>query len=103
MPLDGHGPGRRAIAPLDALDHTVLSPGGRAERRGQLANRLMGATVDARLDGRERVMEQTLRLDPQPVAGGGGGMIARARPPAPASPADGPPPTHAQNPESPVD
>src|SRR5437588_835612 len=80
MPLDGERPRRRAVRAFDALDDAVFGPRGRAQRRGQLADRLMVATVDARGDGPEGVMQQAVRLDAQGVAGGGVGVIDGARP-----------------------
>src|SRR5207302_1046619 len=80
MPLDGQGPRRRPIAPLDALDDAVLRPGRRPQSRGQLADRLVVAAVDARRGGPEGAMQQAVRLDAQLVAGGGVGVIDGAPP-----------------------
>src|SRR2546421_2536869 len=77
MPLDPERPRRRAVRAFDALDDAVFGPRGRAQGRGQLANRLMVAAVDACPDGAERAMEQALRLDAQPVTGGGVAVIDR--------------------------
>src|SRR5205085_1208189 len=80
MPLDGQGPRRRPIAPLDALDDAVLSPGRRAQSRGHVADRLVVTAVDARGGGPEGAMQQAVRLEAQRVAGGGVGVIDGASP-----------------------
>src|ERR1043166_3312074 len=80
MPLDGQRPRCCPIHPFDALDDAVLRPRGRAQRRGQVTDRLMVAAVDARAHRPEGAMQQGVRLDAQPVASGRVGVIDR--PPA---------------------
>src|SRR5205823_10815132 len=80
MPLDGERPRRRAVRSFDALDDAVLRPCRGAERRGELADRLMVAAVDAAAHPPEGVIEQALRLDAQGMAGARVGVVNRAPP-----------------------
>src|ERR1051325_5853470 len=80
MPLDGQRPPCRPSHRFDALDDAVLRPRGRAQRRGQVTDRLMVAAVYARAHGPEGAMQQGVRLDAQPVASGRVGVIDRAPP-----------------------
>src|SRR2546429_1832542 len=80
MPLDGERPRRRAVRSFDALGDAVLRPCRGAERRGELADRLMVAAVDAAAHPPEGVTEQALGLDAPGLAGGRGGVVDRAAP-----------------------
>src|SRR5881409_4105111 len=57
MPLHGEHP-RLAVRWLGALDHTVGRPGRGAQRRREVADRLMVAAVHGGLEGGDRAMQE---------------------------------------------
>src|SRR5216117_553884 len=78
MPLHGEHP-RLAVRWLGALDHTVGRPGRGAQRRREVADRLMLAAVHGGLEGGDRAMQEGAGLDPQAVAPPRVGVIDLAR------------------------
>src|SRR3989449_8897572 len=53
-----------AVPRLGGFDHAIGGPGGGDERRREIADRLVVAAVYARLERRERAMQQRARPDP---------------------------------------
>src|SRR3989441_2393428 len=69
-----------AVPRLGGFDHAIGGPGGGDERRREIADRLVVAAVYARLESRERAMQQRARLDPHGVTGPRIGVIDGAAP-----------------------
>src|SRR2546428_9876318 len=79
MPLHGQHP-RLAVRRLGALDHAVGRPGRGAQRRREVADRLMVAAVHGGLQGGDGAMQEGAGLDPQAVARPRVRVIDLARP-----------------------
>src|SRR5256885_7448213 len=92
-----------AVPRLGGFDHAIGGPGGGDERRREIADRLVVAAVYARLESRERAMQQRARLDPHGVTGPRIGVIDGPRPFPRKVPVQGPPPCHVPVPDSPAD
>src|SRR2546425_662306 len=69
-----------AVPRLGGFNHAIGGPGGGDERRREIADRLVVAAVYARLESRERAMQQRARLDPHGVTGPRIGVIDGAAP-----------------------
>src|SRR2546428_408144 len=79
MPLHGQHP-RLAVRRLGALDHAVGRPGRGAQRRREVADRLMVAAVHGGLQGGDGAMQEGAGLDPQALAPPRVGVVELARP-----------------------